>query len=160
MPLLFLLTYIFLTYFIYKKNKDNLSNIPLIVKLTWVIWFALLFVFIVYYSWNNWYDVDYWTYIFSFYSIVVLYIVTFLHHLSNYRKIIKDNKNEITISVSNKWVIEKYIDSFYFISIIFLSFFYLLFSLESLTDSFIYLIILLSSIYIIFEKKILSIDTK
>ncbi len=160
MPLLFLLTYIFLTYFIYKKNKDNIWNIPLIVKLNWIIWFALLFVFIVYYSWNNWYEVDYWTYIFSFYAIVILYIVTFLYHLSNYRKIIKDNKNEITITVSTKWIIEKYIDSFYFISIIFLSFFYFLFSLQRIDNSFIYLIILLSSIYIIFEKNILSVDTK
>lgn len=160
MPLVFLLTYVFLTYFIYKKNKDNKENISLVVKLNWIIAFGLLFVFIVYYSGNNYYDLNKIFYAYSFYFLLISYIIIFVYHMIKYRMIIEEKKIKLD-NVSVKWEIEKSLDNFYFFLVILFSFIYFLYSRpiefywSNQVDLFIYIVILLSTLYLFFEKKIL-----
>lgn len=158
MPLLFLLSYIAISYFIFKKNKDNISNIPLIIKLTWVIAFALIFLFIVYYSEQN--IVSELAYAYSFYFLLIWYIITFIVYLLKYKKIFIKNSLKLQ---NNAWYIETWINKIYLLVIIFLSFLYFIFTdkfdisrLDDGSQVFLYLFFILSSIYIFVEKNILS----
>jgi len=158
MPLLFLITYIVISYFIYKKNKEKTSNITLILKLTWIIAFALLFVFIVYYSEQNINSKI--TYVYSFYLLVIWYIITFITFLLKYKKILsKTNKK----TINNIWLYETLINKFYYIVILFLSFTCFLYTYkQSLTNDYLleillYIFFILSSLYILFENNILNI---
>lgn len=158
MPLLFLLTYIVLTYLMYKKNKDNVDKIPLIVKLNWFIGFALLFVYIVYYKWGDFYNLDWKMYAYWFYFLLLSYIVIFVYHLSNYRIAFLNSKIKNN-RIENRGFIEKSIDNSYFILLLLVSFVFLIYSRPlnfqyNEWELFIYVFILLSAFYTLFENKI------
>ena len=161
MPLLFLVTYIVISYFIYKKNKDNLEQIPLIIKLTWIIAFALLFVFIVYYSEQLSYNSDQIFYVYSFYFLFLTYLTTFIIFLLRYKKILAD-KNYKFISNKNEWLLETWINKFYFIVLLFISGVYFLYSKNFLNNwddwifVLIYLFFISSSLYILFWNNLFS----
>ncbi len=161
MPLLFLVTYIVISYFIYKKNKDNLEKIPLIIKLTWIIAFALLFVFIIYYSEEMSYNWEQIFYIYSFYFLFISYIATFIIYLLRYKKILEDKKYKF-LSYDNKWLLENLINKIYFIIILFVSWVYFLYSEDFLNNwnnwlqVLIYLFFIFSSLYILFWNNLFS----
>ncbi len=152
MPLLFLFTYIAISYFMFKKNKQNIKDIPFIIKLTWIIPFALLFLFIIYYSEQN-IKIE-TNYIISFYFLLLAYITIFIIYLFKYRRIIISNKIKL---YDNKWVLNKYINNIYLITIISFSLLYFIYAdIDDLLQILLYLFFVFSWIYIIFEKKILN----
>ncbi|MDD3302771.1 MAG: hypothetical protein PHN31_04380 [Candidatus Gracilibacteria bacterium] len=160
MPLLFLITYIVLSHYIYKKNVDNFKNILFIVKLNGIIGFALLFVYIVYYTGGNFADLDSNMYVYGFYFLLLSYIVIFLCNLLKFRKMFLNNVKDKVYD--NKGSIERVIDSGYFVIILVLAFIYFGYSSSVIDfnyrerELFIYLIMGLSSFYVLVEKKLFS----
>lgn len=156
MPLLFLITYIVISYFMYKKNKNKLKEIPFIIKLNWVVAFALLFVFLVYYSEQRPDSLELFAK--SFYFLLITYLVTFIVYLFKYKEVIKKSKLKID---DNKWNIEKVINVFYFIALIFLSglYFFLSDKKDLIWDDglqiLMYMFFILSGFYVLLEKHIL-----
>ncbi|MFA5916624.1 MAG: hypothetical protein WC850_00135 [Candidatus Gracilibacteria bacterium] len=161
MSLLFLVTYIVISYFIYKKNKDNLEQIPLVIKLTGIIAFALLFVFIVYYSEQLSYNTDQIFYVYSFYFLFIGYFTTFIVYLLRYKKILVD-KNYKFIYNDKAGFLETWINKFYFIVLLFISGVYFLYSKNFLNNGsdglqvLIYLFFISSSLYILFGNNLFS----
>ncbi|MFK7779553.1 MAG: hypothetical protein QM490_00160 [Candidatus Gracilibacteria bacterium] len=163
MPLLFLITYVGISYFIYKKNKEDIKKIPLIIQLTGIIAFALLFVYIIYYSEQNIPKTSGWnTYTYSFYVLFLSYLTTFIIYLFKYKKILIKNAKK-NIIYNNKGFLEILIDKIYFIIILLFSSIYFLYSDylrlygENGLEILMYILLIFSSIYILFENKILSI---
>ena len=160
MPLLFLITYIAISYFIYKKNKTNIEKIPLILQLTWLIAFALLFVYIVYYSELSLSTNEELLYLYSFYFLVISYFITFIVFFFNYKSIIKISKT-IKKVPNNIWKLENILNKIYFIIIFILWITYFLYTKPLDIDWWewiqviFYMFFIFSSIYILFEKKLL-----
>jgi len=158
MPLIFLIIYIVLCYILYKKNKENIYFIPLVVKLSWVIAFLLLFIFIIYYSEIKTISVKLYTQ--SFYFLLFLYIIIFTFYLFKYRNILIKKK---LILYSNKWNTERLIIKLYLFVLCFLSSVYFFYSDKlNLTwgdwlQILFYIFFILSSLYLSFEKNILCI---
>jgi len=161
MPLLFLITYIVISYFIYKKNKNKVDNIPMILQTSWILAFALLFVFIIYYSEVNLSGSEEMLYVYSFYFLVIWYFITYLINFFNYRKIYKANII-LDEGTNNIWILETIINKSYFIIIFWLSIIY--FISENPIDLewwdwiliLTFLFFIFSSLFILFKNKLLS----
>ena len=161
MPLLFLITYIAISYFIFRKNKNNIDNIPFVLQMTWIIAFILLFVFIIYYSEINlsWIEEVWYTY--SFYSLWIWYVITYIVYFLEYKKILKSNNFKILDS-NNVWLLETIIDKSYFVIIIILSLVYFLYTnpWDVIQDDWLqvlfYMFFIFSSAFVLFKNKLLS----
>lgn len=163
MPILFLITYIIISFLIFKKNKNKTETIPFLIRISWIIIFALMFLFIVYYSEINLNSIELEWYKYSFYFLFVSYLIIFLYYVSKYRKILKQNIDEKALNIEEenyKWVFETWINRAYFIIIILLSwlYFYLLFYDLDEVLILLYMFFVCLWVFVLFEKKILYKD--
>jgi len=163
MPLLFLLVYIAILHFIHKKNIDKVQQIPFIIRITWIIPFLLLFVFMVYYSEVNLSNREEIWYVYSFYFLAISYFVSYIVYCMKFKAVLKQNNYKQVIS-NNIWKIENRMNKLYFIVILFLSSLYFFFSKPfnivnwDWIQILLYMFFISFSIYSLSEKKILSIS--
>ncbi len=169
MPLILIITYFIISYYLYNKNKDNINQIPFILKIHWIIAFTLLFIFQVYYIKEK-IEINSNIFKFSYFFIILSYLGIFFYFLFKYKKKLLDYKKE-----NNKWKIEKITDNIYFIiifslSTIFLFILYIKFNswnnnyysnywiinTDLWLKSLFYLFFSFSSIYILLEKRLLK----
>lgn len=161
MPLLFLLIYIWISYFIYKKNKDNIEKIPVILQLTGIIGFVLLFVFIIYYSEVSLSYSEKTLYLYSFYFLSIGYLVTYIVYFIKYKNLLKENKYKQKIS-NDIWNLESVINKSYYIVLLILALTYFIFSnpfnvyRDDWLQILLYMFFIWASLFILFKNKLLS----
>lgn len=157
MPLLFLITYIVLLFLIYKKNFHNYENFTSIIKINWIIAFLLLFIYLIYINEEKSSVISIKTYVYSFYILLISYLISFIVFLLKYNKLFKDN-DFTEVCWYNIWKIEIFLKNSYLIMLLTISSIFYYYSKPLLTrwdmwfEILLYLFFIFSSIYIFFEK--------
>lgn len=161
MPLLFLITYIVICYFLYRKNSWDSKLIPVLLQVNWIIAFALLFVFLIYFSEINLSVTEQNWFIYSFYGLILWYFVTYCVFLMKYRKKLKESKYK-SIDLNNVWTLETIINKSYFLVLVWLSITYFIYTKP--LDLFgwdwfqvlLYIWIMFSWLFALFKNKLIS----
>lgn len=117
MSLAFLITYIIISYILFRNNKSNIKNIPLIIKISGIIPFLLLIVYVIYYSEIRLSSAEEVWYAYSFYFLLLSYIITFIFYFFKYIWVLK-SKKAIKIPNNNLSIKEIILNKLYLLIII------------------------------------------